>query len=124
MPPFSNPVASIISLRDAPKYPCWLKSGAARTRIISRVCSPLLISTLLLWPQHYTCRCAMRVELAIGIGQAALRRSDATAYIDDLAFAIDFSGFAGHWTQVIDLQLEGGIARSGRERRLHRTAHG
>src|SRR5574341_961041 len=41
MPPFSSPFASMMSASDAPKYPRRLNSGAARCRIMSRVCSPL-----------------------------------------------------------------------------------
>src|SRR4029453_12929824 len=41
MPPFSMPVASTSSLIEAPAYPRWLKTGAARSRIMRRVASPL-----------------------------------------------------------------------------------
>src|SRR5262245_444275 len=41
MPPFSTPVASTSSLIEAPAYPRWLKTGAARSRMRRRVASPL-----------------------------------------------------------------------------------
>src|SRR5258707_15696179 len=45
MPPFCRPVARMTSDIEEPKYPWRLKSCAARSRIIARVCCPLPIVT-------------------------------------------------------------------------------